>query len=43
MDDEIKPHKQNATWELVKLQPNRKAVGSRWVFKIKQNEIGEDR
>jgi membrane peptidoglycan carboxypeptidase len=27
----------NGTWELVKLPPRRKQIGSRWVFLIKRN------
>ncbi len=28
-------------WELVPLPPDRKAVGSRWMFRIKRDENGE--
>ena len=29
------------TWSLTKLPPGRKIIGSKWVFKIKQDENGE--
>jgi len=32
---EIEAHLQNGTWELAQLPPGRRAIGSRWVFKIK--------
>lgn len=32
---EIEAHLQNGTWELAQLLPGRRAIGSRWVFKIK--------
>ncbi|HBK83011.1 MAG TPA: hypothetical protein DDZ41_05345, partial [Flavobacterium sp.] len=41
MQDEIKSHEINNTWSLVKLPPNRKAIKTKWVFKVKQNEKGE--
>ena len=31
---------QNGTWTLVELPPGRKAIGSRWVFKVKRNADG---
>ncbi|PNX62174.1 histone deacetylase, partial [Trifolium pratense] len=30
----------NNTWSLVKLPSNRKAIGSKWVFRIKENPDG---
>jgi hypothetical protein len=33
---EIEAHLQNGTWELAQLPPGRRAIGSRWVFKIKR-------
>jgi hypothetical protein len=37
---EMEAHIENGTWELVKLPPGRKAIGSRWVFKVKRNADG---
>jgi hypothetical protein len=34
---EMQAHIENSTWELVKLLPGRKAIGSKWVFKVKRN------
>lgn len=31
---------QNDTWELVSLPPGRKAIGYKWLFKVKQNSDG---
>jgi len=33
---EIEAHLENGTWELAQLLPGRRAIGSRWVFKVKQ-------
>lgn len=41
MADEIKSLKDNETRELLELPPNRKAIGCKWVFAIKHNQIGE--
>ncbi|KAL0544873.1 hypothetical protein IC582_020003 [Cucumis melo] len=41
MDEEIKSIKKNDTWELSTLPNGKKAVGVKWVFKIKRNEKGE--
>jgi len=30
----------NKTWSLTTLPPGRKAIGSKWTFKIKQNSDG---
>jgi transposase InsO family protein/predicted RNA binding protein YcfA (HicA-like mRNA interferase family) len=38
--DEIKAHLDNGTWEVVQLPPGKKAIGCRWVFKIKRNADG---
>jgi hypothetical protein len=37
---EMKAHMDNGTWELVQLPPRRKAIGSKWVFKVKLNSDG---
>ncbi|CAH9069840.1 unnamed protein product [Cuscuta europaea] len=41
MDDEIKSIVKNKTWELATLPPKHKAIGVKWVFKIKKNAKGE--
>jgi hypothetical protein len=38
--EEIQSLVQNGTFELVQLPPGRKAIGSRWVFKVKHNADG---
>lgn len=40
MKSELKSHFENGTWELVPLPVGRKAVGSRWVFKLKKDAAG---
>lgn len=42
MDEEIKSHRLNNTWSLVKLPNGRKPIKAKWVFKIKQNDVDED-
>jgi hypothetical protein len=37
---EMQAHLDNGTWELVKLCAGQKAIGSKWVFKIKHNADG---
>ena len=37
---EMQAHVNNGTWELVKLPSDRKAIGSKWVFKVKRNPDG---
>ena len=34
-EDELRAHAENGTWEIVKLPPGQKAIGSRWFMKIK--------
>jgi hypothetical protein len=36
----METHIKNGIWELVKLPPSRKAIGSQWVFKVKRNADG---
>ena len=38
--DEIQALVDNRTFELMQLPPGRKAIGSRWVFKVKRNADG---
>ena len=40
MDDEFNSLITNNTWDLVTLPPGRKAIGCKWVYKIKQNSDG---
>lgn len=37
---EMQAHLENGTWELVKLPAGKRAIGSRWVFKIKRKPDG---
>ena len=37
---EIEAHIVNGTWELVQLPPGKRAIGSRWVFKVKRTPEG---
>jgi hypothetical protein len=39
-EDEMEAHRVNGTWEIVKLPPGKKAIGSRWFMKIKRNADG---
>jgi hypothetical protein len=41
MNEELNSINENQTWEITDLPSGRKAIGSKWVFKIKRNEIGE--
>ena len=38
--DEVKAHLENGTWSLVRLPRGKRAIGSRWVFKIKRKADG---
>ncbi|KXJ74150.1 hypothetical protein RP20_CCG014268 [Aedes albopictus] len=40
MDDEYQAQIENNTWELVELPAGRKAIGSKWIFKSKEDEKG---
>ena len=40
-DSEVASLRKNKTWELVPLPQGRKAIGFRWVFRIKENQAGE--
>ncbi|CAI7805206.1 unnamed protein product [Closterium sp. NIES-54] len=41
MDSELKSIEENGTWELVELPEGRKAITSKWLFKIKSNADGK--
>ncbi|GJX30973.1 ribonuclease H-like domain-containing protein [Tanacetum coccineum] len=41
MNQEIDALLRNDTWELVELHEGRKAIGSKWIYKIKFRSIGE--
>ncbi|GMG39212.1 unnamed protein product [Aspergillus oryzae] len=40
-DSEVDSLRKNKTWTLVPLPQGRKAIGCRWVFRIKENQAGE--
>jgi hypothetical protein len=40
MDEEMVALDANATWELVALPKDKKAIGCKWVYKVKHNEDG---
>ena len=40
MEREMRSLRENEVWELVELPPDRKVVGSKWVFKVKTDEVG---
>ena len=41
MDEEIKAIMKNDTWELTTLPKGHKAIGVKWMYKIKRNAKGE--
>ncbi|XP_055524288.1 copia protein isoform X2 [Wyeomyia smithii] len=41
MDAEMQSHFENQTWELIQLPEGKKVIGSKWIFKLKRNEICE--
>lgn len=41
MQEEIEALHKNKTWELVPLPPGRKAIGNKWVYKIKRDSIDQ--
>ncbi len=40
MDEEMVALDANATWELVALPRDKKAIGCKWVYKVKHNAYG---
>ncbi len=40
MDEEMATLDANATWELVVLRKDKKAIGCKWVYKVKHNADG---
>ncbi|KAL0296148.1 UNVERIFIED_CONTAM: Retrovirus-related Pol polyprotein from transposon RE2 [Sesamum radiatum] len=40
MNLELQALEQNGTWELTSLPPDKRTIGSRWVFKLKLNPDG---
>jgi hypothetical protein len=38
--EEVRAHLENGTWKVVRLPRGKRAIGSRWVFKIKRNADG---
>jgi hypothetical protein len=40
MREELKAIVDNETWELTDLPTGRKAIGLKWVFKVKKDEAG---
>ncbi len=36
----MEAHRLNGTWEIIKLPPGRRAIGSRWFMKVKRNADG---
>lgn len=41
MDAEMQSYDVNHTWELMRLPEGKKAIGSKWIFKLKRNATGE--
>ncbi|MCH85090.1 copia-type polyprotein, partial [Trifolium medium] len=41
MNEEIESIERNSTWELAELQQGKKAIGVKWVYKVKVNPKGE--
>ena len=41
MDEEIEAIKKNDTWELASIPKGHKAIGVKWVYKVKKSAKGE--
>jgi hypothetical protein len=41
MVDEVQSIEENKTWSLIELPTGRRAIGLKWVFKVKKNQLGE--
>jgi hypothetical protein len=41
MDSEMQSICKNGTWDLASLPPGQKAIGLKWVYKLKRNADGE--
>jgi len=41
MEEELHAHEKNKTWELVQLPKEKKVVGCKWVFTMKQTPEGK--
>ena len=39
-EEELEAHRLNGTWQLVDLPAGKRAIGSKWVFKVKRNADG---
>jgi hypothetical protein len=40
MEEELQAIEENCTWTLTELPPGRRAIGLKWVFKVKRDEWG---
>ena len=38
--EEMEAHRVNGTWQIVKLPPGKRAIGSRWFMRVKHNADG---
>jgi hypothetical protein len=40
MEEELRAIEKNRTWTLTELPPGQRAIGLKWVFKVKKDEQG---
>ena len=40
MREEIEAHRVNGTWQVCALPPGKRAIGCKWVFRLKRNANG---